>query len=145
MYRKILLSVFMVCLISVSGVVHADHSHKGCDRDHKACGNSEAKLPCPIMALNQAKELGLDKKQVSQLTKFKKELLSKKNSLTAQIDKKNNALVSDILAEKIKEADLDKRVQEIASLQGKLRLAKLNAHLQTMKALNPEQLAQLSG
>lgn len=145
MYRKILLPVFLGCLISLSGVVYADHSHKGCDRDHKECTHNEAKLPCPIMALNKAKELGLDKKQTAALTKIKKEIVSKKDSLTAQIDKKNKMLVEDILADKVNDAELNKRVLEISSLEGQLRIAKLNAHIQTMKTLTPEQLDKLNG
>jgi Spy/CpxP family protein refolding chaperone len=118
---------------------------KSCDRSkEKKCCKSESKLICPLVTLEKSKELALDKKQVKALTKIKNDAMSKWESTQRKIDQKNKSLVDDVIAGKLKDQALEKKVQEIASLQGELRLLKLRTHIKTVHILTPDQIKSLS-
>jgi len=149
MLKKLFILSTLVLALSnplVSFANHDGHGHgkKSCDRQSENKCNSEMKLPCPIMALEKSKELGLDSKQTKALSKIKKSILKDSKALKEKIKTKNESLVNEVVAGTLEGDKLAKRVQEIANLQGKLRLIKMEAHIKTMKTLTPEQLKQLS-
>lgn len=64
--------------------------------------------------------------------------------LGTELVEKDEALAALFASGSVKTGDVEKRAREIGELQGRVRAAHLNAHVETFEALTPAQREQLS-
>lgn len=97
--------------------------------------------PGPKHVLDLAADLHLSQRQISTTKVIYDGMQREAAALGKLVVEKERLLDSLFANQKMDKARLGSVVAEIAKLQGKLRAAHLAAHLQTKKALSPEQIA----
>lgn len=98
--------------------------------------------PGPRHVLDMSETLGLSAAQEAAVRKAFDEMHAEAKRLGARIVEAERELDARFAAAAMGAAELDRRVAEIAALQGKLRAAHLRAHLVTRAALTPDQIAR---
>jgi Spy/CpxP family protein refolding chaperone len=98
--------------------------------------------PGPRHVLDLREKLGLSAEQEVAVRKAFDDMHAEAKRLGAQVVEAERALDARFAAAGLDAAELDRRVAEIAALQGKLRAAHLRAHLVTRAALTAEQIAR---
>ena len=98
--------------------------------------------PGPRHVLDLGAKLGLSAAQEAAVRKAFEAMQAEARSLGARIVEAERALDARFAAADLEAAELDRRVGEIAALQGKLRAAHLRAHLVTRAVLTPDQVAR---
>jgi len=96
--------------------------------------------PGPRHLLDLAKELQLSADQIQQIEKIKGSMSSAAIPTGKQLIKNERKLNLLFAEKKIDKAQLDAVVAESATLEGKLRLIHLSAHLEVRKLLTSEQI-----
>ncbi|MGA7615650.1 MAG: Spy/CpxP family protein refolding chaperone [Thermoanaerobaculia bacterium] len=97
--------------------------------------------PGPRHVLDAAEELRLTAPQKSQIQSIFDAMHQEAVELGKKIVSGEESLDRDFAAGKVSQEDLARRIDEIAVLQGKLRLTHLQAHLRTKALLTTEQIA----
>ena len=98
--------------------------------------------PGPRHVLDLAGKLALTAAQEQAVRKAFDEMHAEAKRLGARIVEEERNLDARFAAGDLSPEELDRRVGEIAGLQGRLRAAHLRAHLVTRAALTPEQVAR---
>jgi Spy/CpxP family protein refolding chaperone len=98
--------------------------------------------PGPRHVLDLATELKLSHEQFTKTQRVYDTMHDNAVKLGKQVVEKEKQLDSLYAAQKINELQLRALVGEIAKLQGELRVAHLNAHLEMKKILSPPQVAK---
>lgn len=98
--------------------------------------------PGPRHVLDLREQLGLSAAQEAAVRRAFDAMQAEAKSLGARIVEAERELDARFAAAAMDAAELDRRVAEIAALQGKLRAAHLRAHLATRAILGAEQIAR---
>jgi Spy/CpxP family protein refolding chaperone len=98
--------------------------------------------PGPRHVLDMSAKLGLSGEQRAKVETAFAEMDTEARRLGAAIVEAERALDQRFASADIAATELDRRVGEIAALQGRLRAAHLRAHLATRAALTPDQVAR---
>ena len=98
--------------------------------------------PGPRHVLDMSAKLGLSGEQRAKVKAAFAEMDAEARRLGAAIVEAERALDQRFASAFLDAAELERRVGEIAALQGRLRAAHLRAHLVTRAALTPDQVAR---
>lgn len=96
--------------------------------------------PGPRHVLDMAAELKLSATQIEKSQALFNDMQSKASALGKQLVNKEAELDKLFASAKISPVELQKRLDEIAAISGKLRYVHLNAHLTQQAMLSPQQL-----
>ena len=98
--------------------------------------------PGPKHVLELKTELAITPEQEAKVLAIRKDVLERAKAIGREIVEAERELDAAFRSGRLSPADLSTRVQAIARLQGDLRNAHLQAHLQTKPLLTPAQVAQ---
>lgn len=100
--------------------------------------------PGPKHVLEMGDELELTVAQRESIGTIYGNVKAESVKLGTELVEKDEALAALFASGSVKTGDVEKRAREIGELQGRVRAAHLNAHVETFEALTPAQREQLS-